>query len=194
MLKSMNKRAYGFTIVELLIVIVVIAILAVITVVAYNGIQQRAKNTTILSAVEQTAKAIQMYIGSTGSYPYTGGSMACVTTTSGCVRDTGVVDSEIATFTTNMAAVASLPRTVPTSGTNGNGIIYSYQTGRVFNGETQPAMLLYWLNGSSQNCGMSGILNGWGTPTAAVTTTTGYTANSPAGKTMCFVSIPGPAA
>lgn len=37
----MNRR--GFTIVELLIVIVVIAILATITIVAYNGIQNRAK-------------------------------------------------------------------------------------------------------------------------------------------------------
>ncbi|MBC7512702.1 prepilin-type N-terminal cleavage/methylation domain-containing protein [Candidatus Saccharibacteria bacterium] len=33
----------GFTIVELLIAIVVIAILAAISIVAYNGVQQRAK-------------------------------------------------------------------------------------------------------------------------------------------------------
>ncbi|MCB8045019.1 prepilin-type N-terminal cleavage/methylation domain-containing protein [Microbacterium oxydans] len=32
----------GFTIVELMIVVVVIAILAAITIVAYNGIQKRA--------------------------------------------------------------------------------------------------------------------------------------------------------
>lgn len=39
------KKQTGFTIVELLIVVVVIAILAAITIVAYNGISQRAKTT-----------------------------------------------------------------------------------------------------------------------------------------------------
>ena len=38
----MRQTKSGFTIVELLIVIVVIAILAAITIVAYNGIQNRA--------------------------------------------------------------------------------------------------------------------------------------------------------
>ena len=38
-----KKKQTGFTIVELLIVIVIIGILAAITVVAYNGIQERAK-------------------------------------------------------------------------------------------------------------------------------------------------------
>ena len=42
-MSSMRKNV-GFTIVELLIVIVVIGILAAITIVAYNGIQDRAKS------------------------------------------------------------------------------------------------------------------------------------------------------
>ena len=49
----MNKRwAPGFTIVELLVVIVVIAILAFIAVVAYSGVQLRAKNTQLLASFD----------------------------------------------------------------------------------------------------------------------------------------------
>ena len=49
----------GFTIVELLIVIVVIAILAAITIVAYTGIQQRAKQSSLQSQLSSAAKQIE---------------------------------------------------------------------------------------------------------------------------------------
>ncbi len=55
----MNKhKQSGFTIVELLIVVVVIAILAAITIVAYNGIQNRAKDSAALSNAQQVGKKI----------------------------------------------------------------------------------------------------------------------------------------
>jgi len=57
----MNKRASGFTIVELLIVIVIIAILAAITIVAYNGIQQRAKASALADGVTQVEKAFHLW-------------------------------------------------------------------------------------------------------------------------------------
>jgi len=56
----MNYRQ-GFTIVELLIVIVVIAILAAITVVAYNGIQNRAYDSTVQSDLRNAYMKIVAY-------------------------------------------------------------------------------------------------------------------------------------
>ena len=53
-----KQKPSAFTIVELLIVIVVIAILAVISIVAYNGIQQRARASAAVSALNQAAKKI----------------------------------------------------------------------------------------------------------------------------------------
>lgn len=53
-----ESKQKGFTIVELLIVVVVIAILAAITIVAYNGIQNRAKESAAQSAASQAGKKI----------------------------------------------------------------------------------------------------------------------------------------
>ena len=58
---KVGKLRSGFTIVELLIVIVVIGILAAITIVAYNGIQNRAKTASAQQAVAQGVKKVQTY-------------------------------------------------------------------------------------------------------------------------------------
>lgn len=65
----MKKTTSGFTIVELLIVIVVIAILAAISVVAYNGIQSRANDVAIQADLNNTAKKISEYAAINGQYP-----------------------------------------------------------------------------------------------------------------------------
>ena len=60
----------GFTIVELLIVIVVIGILAAITIVAFNGVQDRAKNQQTVSAVRAYYTALQAYaVDNNGTLP-----------------------------------------------------------------------------------------------------------------------------
>lgn len=56
-----QKEHAGFTIVELLIVIVVIAILAAITVVAYNGIQHRSADSAVISDLASLKKKIELY-------------------------------------------------------------------------------------------------------------------------------------
>lgn len=68
MTRSINKLR-GFTIVELLIVIVVIAILASISIVSYNGIQNRAKTTAASTVAKSVATKAEMAYTLTGSYP-----------------------------------------------------------------------------------------------------------------------------
>lgn len=73
-------RPTGFTIVELLIVIVVIAILASITVVAYNGVQNNATNTKTTNALTAWIKALTLYKADNGRWP---GGWVCLGTNSG---------------------------------------------------------------------------------------------------------------
>ncbi len=69
----MNKfRQYGFSLVELLIVVVVIAILAAISAVAYNGMQQRGHNAAIISAARAWRDAFATYGTIKGNYVWSG--------------------------------------------------------------------------------------------------------------------------
>ncbi len=66
-----KHRHYGFTIVELLVVIAVIAILAAIVMALFSNIQNRSHDSSIQNALTQFAKKYELYkISSTSSlYP-----------------------------------------------------------------------------------------------------------------------------
>lgn len=154
---AQNKHRVGFTIVELLIVIVIIAVLAAITIVAYNGIQTRAENNKTIAAVNQTVKLLMMYKESNGSYPSTTGGYACFGTGySGGICFTqadGVSPAaqEQASFNTALKTVGTLPNasTVPMQLTNG-----SIVAGASYEGGSN--MIRYHLNGASQPCSAGG--------------------------------------
>lgn len=61
----------GFTIIELLVVIVVISILAAITIVSYSGIQARAEKAKTLTAVRAYKQALEVYKVGEDGYPTT---------------------------------------------------------------------------------------------------------------------------
>lgn len=67
------KSRSGFTIVELLIVIVIIGILVTLVIVTYGQIQQRARDAKRESDIDSVARVIASYYAINGSYPSTGG-------------------------------------------------------------------------------------------------------------------------
>lgn len=68
----------GFTIVELLIVIVVIAILATISIVAYNGIQQRAQRAIVKNDMRNFQQQLEAFNVDNGRYPLNATELATV--------------------------------------------------------------------------------------------------------------------
>lgn len=69
-----KRKETGFTIVELLIVIVVIGILAAIVIVAFNGVQGRAKDTQRDNDLKSVQKALELYYIDNGGYPICNGT------------------------------------------------------------------------------------------------------------------------
>lgn len=67
--RNRSKSVKGFTIVELLIVVVVIGILAAIVTVAYTGIQSAARDSSRIATLNQLQKAIELYYVANGQYP-----------------------------------------------------------------------------------------------------------------------------
>ena len=65
------KISRGFTIVELLVVVVVIAILASITMVSYGGITTQARQTQQLANIKSVKTKAEMYNVINSSYPAT---------------------------------------------------------------------------------------------------------------------------
>jgi prepilin-type N-terminal cleavage/methylation domain-containing protein len=68
---SLKKENRGFTIVELLIVIVVIGILAGLVITTYNGIQQKARNTERQTDLKALQGQLEAYTAENGRYPST---------------------------------------------------------------------------------------------------------------------------
>ena len=111
----------GFTIVELLVVIVVIGILAAITIVSYTGISQKATISSLQSDLVGAKKQLSLYYVDHGAYP------ASIDATTKCPKDSGgtpdtkycLKPSTGNTFTYSTLGVATNPDGFGLMATNG---------------------------------------------------------------------------
>lgn len=75
MISRINKRMQGFTIVELLIVIVVIGILAALVLNSFQGVQARARDTERRTDTNTIATQLEVFYNDNGGYPVFTGSI-----------------------------------------------------------------------------------------------------------------------
>ena len=191
-MKRWENKKTGFTIVELLIVVVVIAILAAITIVSYNGITQRATNTAINDAAAKSKRMVEAYIAQEGVYPYTtNDSFACITVDTTCRRNNSGI-TPVASFLTEMNKVGSLPKSAPLASDVRGGVVYAYNAGRTIGGASAPAILSWYIKGVNSDCGMRVLASEstLATSFASVPYTVGDVGSS--GLTQCVASINGP--
>lgn len=110
-----DRKAVGFTIVELLIVIVIIGILAAITIVAYNGLQDRAKASQMATGITQYVKALANHTSLNGSYPTSAssGALACFDGTVACFGSAVQAESTLLNnaIRSQISQVSVLPET-----------------------------------------------------------------------------------
>lgn len=66
---SLKQRQSGFTIVELLIVIVIIGILATLVIVTFSGVQQRARDSERKTDINAVAGQLEAVYAKLGAYP-----------------------------------------------------------------------------------------------------------------------------
>jgi prepilin-type N-terminal cleavage/methylation domain-containing protein len=66
---SLKRKQSGFTIVELLIVIVVIGILAALVITTFSGVQKKARNTERQTDIKAIHGQLEAYFSQQNSYP-----------------------------------------------------------------------------------------------------------------------------
>lgn len=141
----MLKKQSGFTIVELLIVIVVIAILASISIVSYTGIQARAAGTVLQSDLRNAATQLTLDYTYNGTYP---SSTTTANEGKGLTQSSGTTYTYTSTSTSYCLMATSSKAGVPT-------YYISNTSGTVTQGTCAPS-------GPPAPTGVSGAWNGCG--------------------------------
>ncbi|MGB3945814.1 MAG: prepilin-type N-terminal cleavage/methylation domain-containing protein [Candidatus Saccharimonadales bacterium] len=167
----MQKSRSGFTIVELLIVIVIIGILASITIVAFSGVQARARDSQRQTDITAIRKAMELYFADNGTYPSTHCSLGA-----GCKINSGwntTSDGSWSNLSSQLAPkyIDKLPSDPLASTANPSAIGGGYNYDMVANpGWCQPPvrpsyMITYRLESSAQERKLEGDCSAGTSPT-----------------------------
>lgn len=146
-----QKRQFGFTIVELLIVIVVIGILAAITIVSFNGVTAKAYNAKVQSGVNTYAKVLSSYNAEKSSWPSQSpaclgsgyASNQCWNGTNGTVSVNSDLDTALSAY------ISRKPEMDPTLM---QFTAVDKRTGIVYWNDSNGVRLEYYLKGRDQKC------------------------------------------
>lgn len=152
----------GFTIVELLIVIVVIGILAAITIVAYNGIQQRAYNTKVIAGANEYLKVFHEYKAVNSSYPTVTGCLGANYPSSACWASNADGTSSVMVVNSTLdSSLSEFVSSKPEVGTSLiNIVIVNQYRGGAWYGASGTSYSVsapyigYYLKGNNADCSM----------------------------------------
>lgn len=193
----------GFTIVELLIVIVIIGILASLIMITYGNIRRTASNTQTTSTVQQYKKALIQYASDNRAYPANSNFCLGEAYTSGCGGGGSVVENSTVNnlLRPYLGNTAELPtpstKAIPYIGPSTRvGAWFQYTaTGWTLDGVTHSWYLIYMLDGYQQQCSAKPILSfsPYGT-FSSTPPVSGYseTYSGSSGGTFCVMALPDP--
>src|SRR5680860_1027903 len=114
----------GFTIIELIVVIVIIGILSAIVIVSYSGIRTRAAAATLKSDVEKASIQLEKYRADHGAYPATEDLVndgAGLSKSAGTIYQYALDGSYYCISASSTSAGSTIYHTTSTSGTAKSG-------------------------------------------------------------------------
>lgn len=124
-MKKVWAKRNGFTITELLVVIVILGILVAISVVAYNGVQTRARVTKIETDLTSVQKLVESYKARNGTYPITAASLNLDWSTATAKTDSNCsIGTHVSEWVPGLSV--SLPQSNSTKGVGGYPGCYVY--------------------------------------------------------------------
>ncbi len=157
---AQKQKEHGFTIVELLIVVVVIAILAAITIVSYNGITEQSRRSQFLTGVNTYIKTLRAHEAANGDYPAVNGCLGANYPSNACwmagstpaMSVSSSLDAALAPFLSVKPTIETELMSIGVSNFTRGGLGY------ISNDSTFGHRLVWYFKGIDKDCGISGAV------------------------------------